>query len=279
MPSAVARAALPIPPLIHYLWCNGTHRSRNKHSAHFGFFCFVSIAQICQSCWHSDCCRSTWGQWQRRAWPLTRLAPYTAALTPPLSRLQVARGHDGVGGPARCAEQLKQTWAKKYWMASVGSASLTSPATTTTGYATSRCVHGHLRSLTFKQCFYWTDSQPSAGGANSSLRWSLQKDWRDIYLFIYFNLIYQLILLLHFAIFTDEPPQTLPTHKRKHGAWKHTYYTCWYDWMLLTWLNVSKRDKFCLNFSLFSEECPDEGLFYGVNAFLLLQHTVANCTT
>ncbi|KAF1371701.1 hypothetical protein PFLUV_G00271180 [Perca fluviatilis] len=55
---------------------------------------------------------------------------------------QVSRGHEGVGGPGCCSEQLKQTWAKKSQMASVGSASSTSPATssfatTTTGYATS----------------------------------------------------------------------------------------------------------------------------------------------
>ncbi|TMS11625.1 hypothetical protein E3U43_019016 [Larimichthys crocea] len=54
---------------------------------------------------------------------------------------EVSRGHDGVGGPGCCSEQLKQTWAKKSRMASVGSASSTSPATssfatTTTGYAT-----------------------------------------------------------------------------------------------------------------------------------------------
>ncbi|KAL3999338.1 histone acetyltransferase MYST2 [Sarotherodon galilaeus] len=65
-----------------------------------------------------------------------------AALTPSLSRLQVCRGHEGVGGPAHCSEQLKQTWAKKSRMASVGSASSTSPATssfatTTTGYTRS----------------------------------------------------------------------------------------------------------------------------------------------
>lgn len=64
------------------------------------------------------------------------------ALTPSLSRLQVCRGHEGVRGPAHCSEQLKQTWAKKSRMASVGSASSTSPATssfatTTTGYARS----------------------------------------------------------------------------------------------------------------------------------------------
>ncbi|KAI3365771.1 hypothetical protein L3Q82_000770 [Scortum barcoo] len=55
-------------------------------------------------------------------------------------QLQVSRGHEGVGGPGCCSEQLKQTWAKKSRMASVGSASSTSPAassftTTITGYA------------------------------------------------------------------------------------------------------------------------------------------------
>ncbi|KAM7365396.1 hypothetical protein PAMP_016328 [Pampus punctatissimus] len=64
----------------------------------------------------------------------------TIALTLCLSRRQVSRGHEGVGGPGCCSEQLKQTWAKKSWMASVGSASSTSLAassfaTTTTGYA------------------------------------------------------------------------------------------------------------------------------------------------
>ncbi|CAJ1087043.1 hypothetical protein PFLUV_G00271180 [Xyrichtys novacula] len=55
---------------------------------------------------------------------------------------QVNRGHEGVGGPGCRSEQLKQTWPKKFRMAAVGSASSTSPATssfatTTTGYATS----------------------------------------------------------------------------------------------------------------------------------------------
>ncbi|CAG5932377.1 unnamed protein product [Menidia menidia] len=49
--------------------------------------------------------------------------------------LRVGRGHHGVGGPARCAEQLKPTWAQKSRRSSAGSASLTSPATTTSGYA------------------------------------------------------------------------------------------------------------------------------------------------
>lgn len=75
--------------------------------------------------------------------PLTSLTPPppppTAALTPGLSRLQVSRGHEGAGC---CTEQLKQIWAKKSRMAPAGSASSTSPATssfatTSAGYATS----------------------------------------------------------------------------------------------------------------------------------------------
>lgn len=75
--------------------------------------------------------------------PLTSLTPPppppAAALTPGLSRLQVSRGHEGAGC---CTEQLKQIWAKKSRMAPAGSASSTSPATssfatTSAGYATS----------------------------------------------------------------------------------------------------------------------------------------------
>lgn len=146
MPSLVTSTALPVAVLIHYLWGTRTHRPRNTHSPHFYcFFLFffffhgtqyipelltswllsVHVTSVTALLLTSDLARSN-----------------ATALTPSLSRLQVCRGHEGVRGPAHCSEQLKQTWAKKSRMASVGSASSTSPATssfatTTTGYARS----------------------------------------------------------------------------------------------------------------------------------------------
>ncbi|MEQ2276838.1 hypothetical protein XENORESO_011920, partial [Xenotaenia resolanae] len=91
--------------LIQYLWCEGTHRPRNKHLP--PLFPFSTASD-------------------------TRILRTADILT------TVGRGHEGVGGPACCAEQLKQTWAEKSWRASEGSASSTSTAATITGYATSR---------------------------------------------------------------------------------------------------------------------------------------------
>lgn len=70
---------------------------------------------------------------------------------PALSWLQVSRGHEGAGG---CSEQLKQIWVKKSRPAPAGSASLTSPATSSfatsiTGYAASTCVQPSFHSKVF----------------------------------------------------------------------------------------------------------------------------------
>lgn len=129
-----------ISVLIHYLWRIGTHMPRNTHSPIFNFLLPHRSFRVADK---PECCQSTRPLCQCCSWPLTSLNPHTAVLTPGLFWLQVSRGHEGAGC---CSEQLKQIWAKKSRMAPAGSASLTSPATssfatTTTGYATSTSVY------------------------------------------------------------------------------------------------------------------------------------------
>lgn len=132
-----------ISVLIHYLWRIGTHMPRNTHSPIFNFLLPHRSFRVADK---PESCQSTRPLCQCCSWSLTSLNPHTATLTPGLFWLQVSRGHEGAGC---CSEQLKQIWAKKSRMAPAGSASLTSPATssfatTTTGYATSTSVYSYF---------------------------------------------------------------------------------------------------------------------------------------
>lgn len=136
----------PISSLIYYLWRAGTQMPTNTHSTIFYFFFFFTppipnhadLRELLTG--SSAATPSVLGVSAAPQPPLTSLTPPpTAALTLGLSRLQVSRGHEGAGC---CTEQLKQIWAKKSRMAPAGSASSTSPATssfatTSAGYAAS----------------------------------------------------------------------------------------------------------------------------------------------
>lgn len=141
----------PISSLIYYLWRAGTQMPTNTHSPIFDFLFFqphipnhVDLKELLTGL--SAVTPSVLGVSATTQLPLTSLTPLppppppsTAALTPGLSRLQVSRGHEGA---SCCTEQLKQIWPKKSRMAPAGSASSTSPATssfatTSAGYATS----------------------------------------------------------------------------------------------------------------------------------------------
>lgn len=118
----------PIFVLIHYLLCTGTHKPRSTHSPHLLFALTHKYFRVADILTAVSLCDLK---------PLTPLTPNATVLTLCLFGWQVTRGHEGVGGPGCCSEQLKQTWAKTPQMASVGSASSTSPSSytaTTTGY-------------------------------------------------------------------------------------------------------------------------------------------------
>lgn len=124
----------PIFVLIHYLLLAGTHKPRNTHAT-LTFCSDTPIEELLTSRLLSVCDLKL----------LTPLTPYSTVLTLCVFAWQVSRGHEGVGGPGCCSEQLKQRWAKTSWMASVGSASSTSLATSS--YATT--TTGSLKSMSY----------------------------------------------------------------------------------------------------------------------------------
>lgn len=127
----------------HPLFMAHRHAQAQKYTLHHTFYFLLltrtNISELLTAWLLSVHATSVSG----RLWTSDLPHPHnTTALTLCFFHRQVSRGHEGDGGPGCCSEQLKQTWAKKSRMASVGSASSTSPATssfatTTTGYVSS----------------------------------------------------------------------------------------------------------------------------------------------
>lgn len=95
-PSPAASASLPVSGLIHYLWCEGTHRPRNKHSPHRILALYLQVKKTLDSL---TSCQSAWTRRRATAdlWPVP--SPSTAsANTPPLP-IAGRQGSWGSQGP------------------------------------------------------------------------------------------------------------------------------------------------------------------------------------